>query len=385
MRLLQQRVGLAAICAAGCGGPAHASAAPPSAVPQLAAGASHTCVVTSASQVSCWGSNVDGQLGDGNTGDQSVPATVLGIESARGVVAGSYHACALIGDGSAECWGWNSYGQVGAQASIARTTAAPVADLAGVTGVATGGYHSCALAQGGTGSCWGQNDLGQLGDGSSLDRDSPAAVFSLPKSDVIAAGGRHSCAVVHDGFHDGTVQCWGANGTGELGDGSEEERTFPVPVLGLSDAVAVTAGFTHSCALRQSGRILCWGANDHGQLGDGGESGAASSVPVLVQGLQATAVAAGYNHTCAILPNGTVACWGANGAGQLGDGTTLDRSEPTTVRGLQGAAHIAGGAFHTCAATGAGIVLCWGLNDSGQLGDGTTAPHSEPAPVLDLP
>lgn len=385
MRVSKQHAVLLVALVVGCGSPARASSAVTPAVSQLAAGASHTCVVTEQGRVACWGSNVDGQLGDGSTEDRSTPAPVLGVENALGVASGSYHACALLADGTAQCWGWNSYGQVGAEASIASTTATPVAGLERLIGIAAGGYHSCALDDAGKGSAWGQNDLGQLGDGGTRARATPAAVFSLPKSAAIAAGGRHSCALVKDGFHDGTVQCWGANGSGELGDGSTEARAFPVPVVGITDAVAISAGFTHSCALRANGEVACWGANDHGELGDGGQSGAQSAIPVKVAGLTATRIATGYNHSCALASDGKVACWGANAAAQLGDGTTMDRFEPTPVLGLSQATALAGGAFHTCALTREHGVSCWGLNDSGQLGDGTTAPHALPAPILGLP
>jgi alpha-tubulin suppressor-like RCC1 family protein len=321
---------------------------------------------------------VDGQLGDGTTDDRSRPRTVVGLTHAVAVSAGSYHSCAVVEGGTAQCWGWNSFGQVGTQASVADTSASLIPELNQVSAIATGGYHTCALELAGSGSCWGQNDVGQLGNGGQQESSTPSAVFALPHSAAIAAGGRHTCTLVHDGFHDGTVQCWGANNTGELGDGSHEDRAFPTLVVGVTDVVALALGFTHSCALRSEGSVWCWGANDQGQLGDDAQSGDDSAVPVQVAGLTATAIAAGYNHTCAVLADGSAACWGANQNGQLGDGTTENRTKPVAVARLSDVRAIAGGSFHTCAES-RGSISCWGLNDAGQLGDGTTASHSVPA------
>ena len=126
--------------------------------------------------------------------------------------------------------------------------------------------------------------------------------------------------------------------------------------------------------------MWCWGADDQGQLGDDAQSGDDSPVPVQVAGLTATAIAAGYNHTCAVLADGSAACWGANENGQLGDGTNEKRTSPVAVAGLSDISAIAGGSFHTCAES-RGAISCWGNNDAGQLGDGTTASHSTPAVV----
>jgi len=367
----------------GCGSRMPAANLEGTTTSRLSAGASHTCLLKEDGSVSCWGSNVDGQLGSGDTVDRNAPVSVTGIEHAVAVSAGSYHACVVLADGSASCWGWDSYGQVGKQPVTASPLASTIPELSHVSAVATGGYHSCALDDEAGGHCWGQNDVGQLGNGANTSTIVPSSVFSLPKSKQIAAGGRHSCSVVQDGFHDGTVQCWGNNDSGELGDGSTTERVFPTLVSNLETAVAVAAGFNHTCALLSDGRIECWGANEHGQLGDGGESGTHSAEPVEVPGLRATAVAAGYNHTCAVLTNGEAMCWGANSAAQLGDGTTIDRAEPVRVLELSDVTSIAGGAFHSCAQTAAGAVFCWGLNESGQLGDGTLNPHTVPAPILE--
>jgi alpha-tubulin suppressor-like RCC1 family protein len=189
---------------------------------------------------------------------------------------------------------------------------------------------------------------------------------AAPRATGISTDGDYGCAVMVN--H--SVECWGYNGYGELGNGTTTNSPVPVHVLGITQAVAVSAGEYHACAVLSGGGIKCWGYNGYGELGNG--SIADSDAPVAVIGIShATKVAAGSYHSCALLTSGGVKCWGYNGYGALGNGTTTDRHTPAQVSGiLKGATWVSAGDYHTCAVQSK-VVKCWGYNDYGQLGDGT--------------
>jgi alpha-tubulin suppressor-like RCC1 family protein len=250
----------------------------------------------------------------------------------------------------------------------------------GVEAIAAGGSFSCALLESGAVDCWGHNPFGQLGTGTNVDSSVPVRVHDLSGVSAIAAGGQHACALMQSGG----VECWGANYYGELGNGSTEpdESSLPVQVLNLPEAAtAVYVAGARSCARMLSGTLECWGANDYGELGNA--TLGSSPIPVAVVGLPAdvASIALGADHSCALLSTGTVACWGANEVGQLGTGTTVNSLHPLTVRRVMGVTALAAGGAHTCATLSSGSIRCWGSNSNGQLGNGDSSPSLLPVAV----
>ena len=338
----------------------------------IAAGLAHSCALTRTGGVKCWGSNDHDQLGDGTTSNRLTAVDVSGLSSGvNAIAAGVRHSCALTSTGGVKCWGANISGALGDGTTNRRPRR--VVDVSGlssgVTAIAAGSDHSCALTSTGGVKCWGNNRFGQLGDGTTSDRFAPVDVSGLSGGvTAIATGGFLSCALMSTGG----VKCWGGN-----------YGLTPVEVSGLSVGVTAIAAGAHSCALTSNGGVRCWGRNNYGQLGDGTTSD--RSTPVEVSGLSGgvTAIAAGAGDSCALTSTGGVRCWGLNDFGQLGDGTRVNRWTPVNVLGLTGrVTAIAAGAFHSCALTHAGGVKCWGANAAGQLGDGTTVNRRRPVGVV---
>lgn len=353
-------------------------------VTPIRAGGSHSCALGRDGGVHCWGSNSEGQLGDGTTTDQALATPVSGLQSGVTAIAtGLNHSCALSSAGGVKCWGSNDFGQLGDGSTTDRSTPVDVSGLAaGVQAISAGANHSCALTAANGIRCWGRNLLGQLGDGSTTDRSVPVDVSGLGSGVAQVVGGDfHSCA---RGIA-GEVKCWGWNVFGQLGDGSNSDRLTPVTVTGLGSAAQVAAGSFHSCAVDNGGALYCWGRNDFGQIGDGSTTNRNS--PIAVSGLSngARAVDGGSSHSCALLDTGAARCWGLNNSGQLGDGTTIARNTPVAVGGLFAAlTNLSSGSAHNCGLDAQGFNQCWGNNASGQLGDGSVQSRSLPAPVFGL-
>ncbi len=335
----------------------------------------HACALLNGGSLQCWGYNDAGELGDGTTSNSSVPVPVSNISSAVAVSVGSVFdddTCALLSGGTIQCWGANNFGQLGDGTTTSSSLPVTVPGVTNAVAVATADCQTCALLSGGTIQCWGDNSAGELGNGTTTSSFVPVPVSGIANSVAIVANSsnRSTCAILSGG----TVQCWGGNFDGVLGNGTTTDSSVLVPVSGITNATALATNDYDTCALLSDGTVQCWGQNKWGLLGNG--TTANSSVPVAVSGISnAIAVAAG----CAVLNGGSVQCWGE----QLGNGTTNSSSVPVPVSGITDA--IAVGVATTddsaCALLSGGSVQCWGANWYGELGNGTTTDSSVPVTV----
>ncbi len=413
------------VCSVGACGEAYPIAA--------ASGYNHSCALLTSGQVKCWGYNLRGQLGLGDTqnrGDtpselgDNLPAVLLGNgRTAVAVAAGGEHTCALLDDGQVKCWGSNARGQLGQGDTQARGDNPsemgdnlPAVELGTgrtASAVSAGSHHTCVLLDAGEVKCWGNNGTGELGLGDTSSRgDGPGEMGdNLPAVSLgtdriaiaITANGDpgnytgHSCALLDT--HQ--VRCWGYNNTGQLGLGDTQSRgdgpgemgdSLPVVSLGTGrTALSLSAGTFHTCVILDSAQVKCWGFNIVGQLGLGdtqtrgdgaGEMGDSLPVVSLGSSVLASAVSMETYHSCALLNTGDAKCWGSNGVGQLGLGNTQTRGDgpgemgdslPAVFlgTGLAASSVSTGGGFSCALAQGQ--VKCWGGNAYGQLGVGDTA------------
>lgn len=335
-----------------------------------AGGADHTCAVTLVDSVKCWGKNTDGQLGNGAFSNSLVPTTVIGLNApVQALAAGEVHTCALTSAGAVKCWGNNSQGQLGNNSLVASNRPVDVVGLSsGVSGIAAGTSFTCALHNTNGVKCWGSNNNLQLGVDSSITGSLvPVQVQALPFAvNQIAVGSVHACALTATG----SIKCWGSNSDCQLGNGSScsfSATSIPADVVGASSGMSkLSAGLFHSCAINVSGAAKCWGANRTGQIGNGTRDSNSSAVGVFGLTSGVAGVAAGRSHTCAVLVSGEVKCWGA----VYGDSeiATAPRSVPSLDRGIR---FLAAGYNHTCAVNFDGDIRCWGFNSYGVVGDGT--------------
>ncbi|WP_179266098.1 RCC1 domain-containing protein [Asanoa hainanensis] len=313
--------------------------------------------------------------------------TVAGPHTVRAVSAGDNHGLALLSNGTVKAWGSNESGELGDGTQVSRTIPGSVAGLSGVTAVAAGGHFSLALLRDGTLRAWGGNFSGELGDGTTANRSLPVEVSGLPgRVTAIAAGDGTALALLANG----TVLAWGNNRDGELGQGAADNQPHPAPLeVPLPQrATSIGAGEFFSLAVLADGSLRGWGANGSGQLGIGNfVTPQPSPVATLgLSGVRVKSVDGGFGHTLALLTNGRVKAWGSNTAGQLGDGTNTESNTPVDVLGVTGATAVAAGytggsPFGHSLAIARGDVLAWGENNRGQLGIGSTESTNRAQPV----
>ena len=344
----------------------------------------------------CWGDNGYGQVGDGTMERRSKPVKVLSqVESVFGSIyvgalsfysGGAITMAAVQKNGDLYCWGYNGCGQVGDGTMENRSR--PVKVLSQVVSVSVAGYIAGSIGRSGTMAavqengdlyCWGYNGFGQIGDGTMENRNKPVKVLGQVVSVAYSsyttsyASQALTMAAVQE---NGDLYCWGYNGNGRVGDGTMEDRSEPVKVLGQVASVT-SAGIM--AAVQENGDLYCWGYNRNGQVGDGTMKD--RSEPVKVLGQVVSVSSSGSGAVAAMQENGDLYCWGDNGCGQVGDGTMKACSKPTKV--LDKVASVS--SSRTMAAVKEnGDLYCWGYNGNGQVGDGTTEDRSKPVKVLNL-
>jgi len=405
----------------------------------MTAGFAHSCFMLDNGSVKCWGENSYGQLGLGDTinrGDNSsdmgdnLTAIDLGNErTATAIAAGNHHTCAILDNESVKCWGANASGQLGlgdtnnrGDNSSEMGNNLPSVDLGSgikAKAIATGGSHTCAILDNESVKCWGANASGQLGLGDTNNRGDGSASGGmgdyLPTVDlgsgrtakVIATGGSHTCAVLDNA----SVKCWGENSYGQLGLGDlvnrgdepdEMGNILPSVELYSDTATSITTGTGYTCVLLDENsteplsNVKCWGRGNYGQLGNKKKEGRTTpavnainlgtGITGVATARKATAITAGNFHTCAILDNSSIKCWGFNASGQLGQGNidtvwqanhlgdalpAVDLGAGRTIRG------IAAGDNHTCAILDNALIKCWGSNTAGQLGLGDNSTRGD--------
>lgn len=404
----------------------------------ITAAANTTCVIDAGDGVRCWGYNTSGILADSSLvplqipnltgvtafrmsssggcaltnngavkclgtptlGSQilpnlslAIPTDVLPANSAKGLTVSTQHMCLHTLTDTVKCMGLNANGQLGNNGVANSNTAPMSSSLANFRVVKNGFAHSCGLTSTGALRCWGSNSSRVLGDNTAIEAASPVDVLNSTGTVDFAVARYHNCAIIGPTR---IVRCWGNNyvsdvDRGLLGNESTTSNGTPVDVAGLSGVKSLSLGDTHSCAVLANDSVVCWGSNRYGQLGNNLDitqppfpnyppSGSPSFTPMpTVNVADVQELASGSAHSCALLKSGTVKCWGLNTSGQLGVNSVVSSSLPADVPGLTGIKKIVASGAYTCAITATNTVKCWGLNTTGQLGNALAV--NSPVPV----
>jgi alpha-tubulin suppressor-like RCC1 family protein len=363
--------------------PAFATAATPLSFMQVSAGGGHSCGLTSDSLAYCWGSNSSGQLGDGTYTQRLTPVRVAGGLRFVQISAGSSHTCAVTKDSRPYCWGDNFEGELGDGTwQNSRSTPTAVAGGRRFRQIRAGYVYTCALNLNDAAFCWGNNDLGQLGTSYTI---TPGAVLGGLHYRQVIPGASHTCGVTTDD----RAYCWGAGTEGELGDGTRTNHSRPVAVAGGLSFQQVVPGSgwylpgsndpavdndARSCGITTNGNAYCWGRGP----------AVYSLIPVAVPGGRLYRfITSGEEHNCGVAMSRAIFCWGSNPNGELGTGNTTSSTTPVKIASSLLFSSVSASALghHTCALTTDHRAYCWGANGAGQLGDGSRTTRLVPVAV----
>lgn len=345
-------------------------------------GARNTCAMDPGGSLYCWGSASVKLIGDGvaNAARQafsfyrSGPTKIAHDSVFSKVSVGGQQACALTTSNKLKCWGENSDGHL-APGSEDISAPLSISPSSSFTKVSSGGSHVCVINGTGGLFCWGVNTSGQVGDSSTTLRNIPTAIDSGIQYAEVSAGEAHTCAITTGS----KLKCWGAGANGRLGVGSTSDSTTPLAVDAANDYIRVSAGTSHTCALRRvtssTGSVQCWGSNTYGQIGNN-TSGADVTTPTAILDSSGTPISdlftevvSGEYHSCALRTDGKVLCWGYNNKGQLGDGTNVSNRVYPGLSLVTLASTLSSSGSTVCAVEQSDSSLkCWGYDYYGGTG-----------------
>ena len=362
----------------------------PSSIRAIDLGQDHGCTIHSNEQLRCWGFGANGRLASGSTSNQNSPYLSTSSYAQHPwtqLSLGDRHSCGLDENAHLFCWGVSNLYQNGYDTSERYHPYAHSWSNSPVYGdpimaLSSGGDSTCAIREDLTLWCWGMNNYGQLGHGTTSQGTMPAVV-QLPSGITplaVTVGGNHACALDDAG----AVYCWGYNNEGQLGLGNTTQSDSPIQVTlpASTRALAISAGEAHTCAILDDQSITCWGRNTYGQVGDGTTDNRQQPTSVILSGQNdPVMIASGFQSTCALFDDGSLQCWGRNAYGELGIGSTVDSASPQSVLSMSAhdAYDVSLGNGFACAAFHDGSARCWGYNNYGQLGVGDTSSRTSPS------
>ncbi len=347
---------------------------------RISSGGNHTLGIKTDGTLWAWGSNDNGQIGDGTLIDRTLPVQIGSANDWAFVSGGSFHSLAIKNNGTLWAWGDNATGQLGDGTAVDKLVPVQVGSATNWSFVSAGGSHSIGLRTDGTMWGWGANNYNQVGDGTSVQKNSPVQIGVANNWAKISAGSDHNLAIKTDG----TLWAWGRNTNGQLGDGTIVGKSTPVQIGVATNWSKIAGNFSHSIALRTDGTLWTWGQNNFGQIGDGTTVQKTSPVQIGAA-TDWTEVDGGLFYSIAQKSNGTLWSWGYNVYGMLGDGTTVNKSSPIQSGTATNWTQVSCGLYHLIGLRTGGTMWSWGWHMNGRLGDGSVANKLTATQVTSLP